>query len=472
MSNASSVTVNLHWFRRDLRLRDNPALAAARAAATTTYAIYSAKDFDALNARQRAFVGGCLKQMRAELAKRDASLIICDGGAEGIAQCATRLGAQAVYCARGYTRAERAQEADVAAALARAGIQLNAGRADCVHEPQSVAEKKQAPGDGYQVFPAFFDAWRDMPVDAPAPEAAPNGRDEETGPLPEFGAAYGVAGPGEAWAADRLSHFITASAGDYRTNAEYPGRGGTSRLAASLRFGCIGPRQIFHALAEKMARSWTLAEERHSMEAVIRRLAQRDFYIQLSYFDSSLHDIEQQPKMRGFSATASDETLHRFAAGTTGYPLVDAAMRQLRAEGHVHQRAAICAASFWCIDLGGDWRVGRDLWMDQLLEADEALCDGNWQRIAGSGSDQASYPRIYNPVKQARHFDAQAVYIRRYVPELSKLPTSAALAPWSVDLSHQIELGFFTPDHYAQPMVDHAAAARTFLARYKAHREA
>ena len=466
------MTVNLYWFRRDLRLRDNPALAAARAAAQITYAVFDAKDLEKLNARQRAFVAGCLRQMRSELAKRDASLTIVDAGAASIASAAKRLGAHAVFCARGYAREEREQEASVAAALARAGITFHAGRADCVHEPDAVAERKQAPGDGYRVFPAFFEAWREMSADAPIPESAPNGRDDDVGPLPDFGGAFGVAGPGEAWALDRLAHFVTASAGDYRTNAEFPGRGGTSRLAASLRFGCIGPRQIYSALAEKMSRSWTLAEERQSMETVIRRLALRDFFIQLGYFDPALHDLEQQPKMRGFTATAGEEALRRFADGNTGYPLVDAAMRQLRSEGHVHQRAAICAASFWCIDLGGDWRAGRDLWMDQLLEADEALCDGNWQRIAGSGSDQASYPRIYNPVKQARYFDAQAVYIRKYVPELAKLPTSAALAPWSVDRSHQIELGFFTPKHYAQPMVDHATAARAFLERYKAHREA
>ena len=465
------MTVNLYWFRRDLRLRDNPALSAARAAAGTTYGVFASADFGSLNARQRAFACGCLKKMRADLAKRDASLTLCDGAAgEAIASAATRLGAKAVYCARGYSGLERAQEAAVAAALAKSGIELHAGRADCVHEPEAVAEKKQAPGDGYLVFPAFYDVWRGMPADLPGPESPPNGRDDDEGPLPDFGSAFGVAGPGEAWAADRLAHFITASAGDYRTNAEYPGRGGTSRLAASLRFGCISPRQIYSALAEKMSRSWTLVEEQHSMQTVMRRLAMRDFYIQLSYFDPSLHDTEQQPKMRGFAAAVPEETLRRFASGNTGYPLVDAAMRQLRAEGHVHQRAAICAASFWCIDLGGDWRTGRDLWMDQLLEADDAQCDGNWQRIAGSGSDQASYPRIYNPVKQARFFDAQAVYIRRYVPELAKLPTSAALAPWNVDRSHQIELGFFTPDHYAQPIVDHATAARAFLARYKAHR--
>lgn len=465
------MTANLYWFRRDLRLHDNPALAAARAGAATTFAAYAAADLVMLNPRQRTYVAACLKQLRAGLAKRDASISLVDGDAPAaLATLARRLGANAVYCARGYSRGERAQESAVKTELAKSGIELRAERADCVHEPEAVAERKQAPGDGYRVFPAYYEAWKTMPVAPPVSESAPNGRDPEPGALPETSPSFGMAAPGEAWALDRLAHFVTASAGDYRTNAEYPGRGGTSRLAPSLRFGCIGPRQIYHAVAERMARSWTLAEERMSMEAFLRRLALRDFYIQLSYFEPSLHEVELQEKMRGFAAQADANAIARWTQGKTGYPLVDAALRQLRAEGHVHQRAAICAASFLCIDLGADWRVGRDLWMELLLEADETLCDGNWQRIAGSGTDQASYPRIYNPEKQARYFDAQAVYVRKHVPELAKLPTAAALAPWTIERRDQIELGFFTSDQYAQPVVEHDAAARAFLARYQAYR--
>jgi deoxyribodipyrimidine photo-lyase len=465
------MTANLHWFRRDLRLHDNPALAAARSAAATTYATYALTDLAPLNSRQRAFVGACLKQLRAGLAKHDATLSLVDGDAPAaIAALARRLDATAVVCARGYSRSERAQEAAVAAELSKSGIDFRAERADCVHDPEEVAERKQAPGDGYRVFPPYYEAWKTMAVAPLVQVNAPNGRDPEPGALPDTPPSFGVAGPGEAWAIDRLTHFVTASAGDYRTNAEYPGRGGTSRLAPSLRFGCIGPRQIFHAVAERMARSWTLAEERMSMEVFLRRLALRDFYIQLSYFEPSLHEVELQEKMRGFIADADESAVARWAQGKTGYPLVDAAMRQLRTEGHVHQRAAICAASFLTIDLGADWRVGRDLWMELLLEADEAQCDGNWQRIAGSGTDQASYPRIYNPEKQARYFDAQAVYVRRYVPELAKLPTSAALAPWNIDRRHQIEFGFFPSDQYAQPVVEHETAARAFLARYQEYR--
>ena len=165
------MTANLHWFRRDLRLHDNPALAAARAGAAVTYAAYSVADLASLNSRQRAFVGACLKQLRAGLAKHDATLSLVDGETPAaIAALARRLNATAVVCARGYSRNERAQEAAVSAALAKTGIELRTERADCVHEPDEVAERKQAPGDGYRVFPPYYETWKTMPV---SPLASP-----------------------------------------------------------------------------------------------------------------------------------------------------------------------------------------------------------------------------------------------------------------------------------------------------------
>jgi deoxyribodipyrimidine photo-lyase len=221
---------------------------------------------------------------------------------------------------------------------------------------------------------------------------------------------------------------------------------------------------------EKMARSWTLVQERLSMLAFLRRLALRDFYIHLSFFDPNIYNQPLQTKMQGFQWSRDERLIRAWTAGKTGYPLVDAAMRQLSSEAHVHQHAAVVAASFLATDLGVDWRVGRDVWMNQLLEADEALCAGNWQRIAGVGSDQAAYPRIYNPNRQAQLFDAQATYIRKYCKELARLPTRAALNPWQISEAQQTELGFFSPDQYPHPIVEHEAAARAFLARYQAYR--
>jgi deoxyribodipyrimidine photo-lyase len=466
------MTTSLVWFRRDLRLHDNPALSAAVAASKTVFAVFCAEDMAMLNARQRAFVASALQHLRATLGRADASLTVLDGDcANAIESAARRLGATAVFCARAFDRRERASEQRTRQAVENAGIQWRAAGSPAVHDPEAVAELKQAPGEGYRVFPPFYQAWKALAVERPLPARVPNGSDPTPGVIPAEAALQGSGTAAtEPAAQDLLQRFVTARAGDYGANAEYPGRNATSLLAPHLRFGLLSARSTYHAIAQKMARSWTLAEERLSMEAFLRRLALRDFFTHLAYFAPDVYEEPLQEKMRGFPWSRDDELVAAWASGKTGYPLVDAAMRQLSAQGEVHQRAAIVAASFCIADLGLDWRIGRDVWMRELLAADEALCVGNWQRIAGIGSDQAAYPRIYNPRRQAQLFDSQATYVRRHCAELAKLPTRAALAPWEIGTQQQVELGFFTPQQYPAPIVDHEEAAREFLRRYQAYR--
>ena len=466
------MSVSIHWFRRDLRLRDNPSLGAAVASAGRVYGAYSLGDLEPLNERQRVFAAGCVKQLRAALDKRDATLTVLDGEATAsLVAMAKRLGASSVHAARAYSGRELAVQSDVAAGLAAAGIAFHAHRGHAVHEPETIAERKAAGPQGYRVFPPFYEIWKSLGVDVAAPETASNARDPEPGAVPDAQIPPSMPTPGEEAATSQLSRFVTARLADYAVNGEYPARNGTSGLGAYLRFGCVSSRAVYRAVAERMSRSWTLAQERLSMEAFFRRLALGDFFTHLASFEPALHDEALQEKMRSFAWSTDPGRLDAWLEGRTGYPFIDAAMRQLHKEGHVHQRAAIAAASFLCFDLGLDWRLGRDAWMGASLEADEALCDGNWQWIAGVGSDQAAYPRIYNPEKQARHFDAQAMYVRRYCPELARLPTRAALAPWQMERTQQVELGFFSPDHYPRPIVDHEVSAREFLARYSAHQE-
>ena len=462
---------SLFWFRRDLRLRDNAALRAACAAGGPVYAVFCLAELERLNDGQRSFVVDALRALRMALDKHDATLTALGGSPpEALVAAARRLGATAVYSSRAYVRSERDVDVAVEKALSSAGIALHASRGDLVHEPEAIAELKQAPGDGYRVFPPFLAAWQSLDVAVPSDESVPDGRDTTPGALPEFSQTP-IVEASEAAALAALEKFTVARAADYAVNGAYPGRDGTSNLAAYLRFGCISPRVVHQAIARRMAWSWTLAQERRSMAAFMRQLARRDFFTHLAFFVPRLHDEELQERMRSFPWAHDETLLAAWREGRTGYPLVDAAMRQLRGQGLVHQRAAIVAASFCCFDLGLDWRLGRDVWMREYLAADEALCDGNWQWLAGVGSDQAAYPRIYNPEKQARQYDAQAVYVRRWCLELKKLPTAAALAPWRLDRQHQIELSFFTPAQYPQPIVEHDRVAREFLARYREYRD-
>ena len=462
------MSVALNWFRRDLRLHDNPSLAAARASSERVYAVYCLADLDAMNPRQQSFAVGCLKQLRLSLERRDATLTLLEGdAAQALTAAAKRLGADQIHAATTYSGAEKSVESGVRAALDRAGIPLRLHRGHAVYEPDAVADlKAEAKGEGYRVFPPFYDAWKSLTPAPLVPEMSANARDVAPGPLPDAPVPLASPTPGEEAARLTLDKFVSARLGDYAVNGEYPARNGTSGLSAYLRHGCVSARTVCQAVAERMSRSWTLAQERLSMEAFFRRLALRDFFLHLAFFEPRMHDEPLQEKMRGFAWSTDPASLQAWIDGRTGYPFVDAAMRQLHREGRIHRRAAVAAASFCCFDLGLDWRIGRDVWMRGLVDADEALSDGNWQWIAGVGSDQAAYPRIYNPVKQARHFDAQAMYVRRYCPELARLPTRAALAPWEIERNVQIELGFFTPDHYPPPIVDHDGAARAFMSRY------
>ena len=465
------MRTSIYWLRRDFRLHDNASLGAARAASQVVYALCCHAELAALNPRQRHFVSNAVRSLQKTLDKQDASLTIAEGEvAAALASAARRLNATRVYAARAFAVSEREVEERANAALRAAGVELCLEDATLVHAPEAIAERKQAPGEGYRIFPPFYEAWKSVAVPRPLPQNAPNGRDAQAGALPEPSAAFSLPVASEAAALEALQRFVASRAVDYGANSEYPGRAATSALSAYLRFGLLSPRTIYHAIAERMARSWTLAEERFSMEVFLRRLALRDFFMHLAYYAPEMHGEALQEKMRGFPWSHDAAAVKVWREGKTGYPLVDAAMRQLALEGAVHQRAAVCAASFCTCDLSLDWRIGRDVWMAELLAADEALCDGNWQRIAGVGSDQAAYPRIYNPVRQAQLFDSQATYVRRYCRELSKLPTRAALAPWELGRQQQIELGFFTPQHYPAPVVDHEVAAREFLAKYQAYR--
>ncbi|HXW51750.1 MAG TPA: deoxyribodipyrimidine photo-lyase [Candidatus Acidoferrales bacterium] len=465
------MTTSLFWFLRDLRLHDNPALSAAVASSDRVYAVFCTQTMDQLNERQRKFATAALARLRTAVGKSDASLSLLGGDpAAALEEAARRLNATAVFCARPFDRLECGLVESARKRLASAGIGFRTLGAGVVHEPEAVAERKQAEGEGYRVFPPFYRAWKAVEVPRPLASVAPTGRDAQAGPLPEGIGESDGPDASEAAALETLSRFVSARAADYGANAEFPGRAATSTLAPYLRFGLVSPRTVYHAIAERMVRSWTLAQERLSMSAFLRRLALRDFYIHLAFFWPDVYDEPLQQKMAGFPASHDERFVNAWTQGLTGYPLVDAAMRQLRMRGQVHGRAAVVAASFCTADLGLDWRIGRDVWMRELLEADEALCVGNWQRIAGIGSDQASYPRIYNPVRQAQLFDPQATYVRRWCTELAKLPTRAALAPWAVGEAQQTELGFFTPAQYPRPIVDHEAAARAYLARYQAYR--
>src|SRR6185312_13587708 len=232
-------------------------------------------------------------------------------------------------------------------------------------------------------------------------------------------------------------------------------------------FGVVSARSVVAATRERRADPFLLAEERASLALFERALAQRDFFLQLAYYFDTIEEAPLQEKMRRFAFSKTHPGVDAWRSGRTGYPLVDAGMRELRATGWMHPRVRTIAASFLCFDLGVDWRIGRDEWDRYLIEDEPALANGNWQWIAGVGADLAAYPRIYNPLKQARRFDPLGAYVRRWVGELSARPDYAILDPGATGRTDQIELPLFEENNYPSPIVDHESAARAFLERYK-----
>jgi deoxyribodipyrimidine photo-lyase len=289
-------------------------------------------------------------------------------------------------------------------------------------------------------------------------------------PLPvpeEFGSSAAAHEPlGEEAARAKLHAFLAGPALQYGVARNVPAAGETSRLSFELSFGTIAAREVVRATCERAADPFLLVEERTSLRLFLRALAQRDFFLQLAWHTEELAEAPLQTKMRGFAFARTHPHLDAWRSGRTGFPLVDAGIRELHATGRMHPRVRAIAASFLCFDLGVDWRVGRDEWDQYLIEDEAALAVGNWQWIAAVGADLAAYPRIYNPLKQARRFDPSAQYVRRWIPELAGLPDAAILDPLGARGAAQLQLPLFGDAAYPGPVLDHEAAARAFLERY------
>ena len=390
--------------------------------------------------------------------------------AETALALAAACGATTVTWASSYDARGVARDRDLQAALEEAGL-----RASIVHDAPAVAPEEIAAargGDdatGYRSFAAFLAVWNALPRAAHAIRPRFSGDPSPPSePLPtraEFDArTAGSTDAGDAEA--RFEAYLAGPAVDYATARNVPAGPPTARLSAALSFGTISARSALARLGERSRDPFLLAEERLALDALVRSLARRDFFLQLAWFFENDPDAPLQRRMRDFDFAREHPALDAWRAGATGYPLVDAGMRELATTGRMHPRVRAIAASFLCFDLGIDWRVGRDAW-DALLEEDEpALASGNWQWIAGVGADLAQVPRIYNPRKQARRFDPSGRYVRRFVPELAALPDADLFgAPGE---RPQLRLALFGDAAYPAPIVDHDAAARAFLRRYVA----
>ncbi len=472
MNAARTLPRAVFAFTRDLRLSDHAGLAAAaRHGEVVPVLVIDTVCAARLrrSPRRAAYYCAAVAALDGDLRARGTRLIVRRGNpGPALRALARAVGAGIVGWSCGYDAKSVRRDRDLQSALEEAGL-----RALPVHDAPAVPPEESAAshsrGDGYRAFVPYYARWRTLVPPDDAGTAAFAAVDLASEPLPEpgeFGSHASADEPaGETAARAKLAAFLAGPALGYGVARNVPGHGDTARLSAALSFGTIAAREVVRAACARSGDPFLLVEERTSLKLFLRSLAQRDFFLQLAWYNEALAEEPLQPKMRDFAFARAHRHLDAWRTGRTGYPLVDAGVRELRATGWMHPRVRSIAASFLCFDLGVDWRVGRDEWDQLLTEDDPALAAGNWQWVAGVGADLAAYPRIYNPLKQARRFDPAAAYVRRWIPELAGVPDAAILDPFG-DRRMQLALPLFGEQSYPSPVVDHGSVARAFLERY------
>jgi deoxyribodipyrimidine photo-lyase len=440
------------WFRRDLRLADHPALCAAAAADEVVgLFVVDPQLWDTAGPARRAWVAASVRALQDAT---DGALVVRVGDpAVVVPEVARSVGTRTVHVTAETTPGGRTRDARVAAALAEIGV---VGQPDGT--PYAVAPGSVRTGQGtpYQVFTPFSRAWREHGWDEPsaAPRVAWRRMRNDAEATDRIGAAIkeaptGMPEPGETAALARWRRFLDADLADYDEARDQPGADRTSRMSPYLKVGAVHPRQLLADLAGRRGGG----AERYVIE-----LAWREFYADVLWHrpESAWHDL----RSLGITYDDPGDALEAWREGRTGYPIVDAGMRQLRHEGWMHNRVRMITASFLTKDLHAWWPVGARHFLDHLVDGDLASNNHGWQWVAGTGTDAAPYFRVFNPVSQGKKFDPDGDYVRRWVPELAHLPGGAVHEPWRHDAGY---------DHdYPARIVDHAAERQVALDRYAA----
>lgn len=467
----------LVWFRLDLRLTDNPALAAAlkRGGPVIPVFIWAPEEEGDWppGGASRWWLHQSLKALAAELECRGARLVLRRGPARDALRALGReTGARAVFWNRRYEPALLARDRAVKEALRAEGIEVESFNSALVFEPWTVANRA---GNPFQVFTPFWRYCLRLP-DPPPPEPAPQHlpappRWPKSEPLaalelePKIDWAAGLRAawqPGEAGALAALRRFLDRAFAGYTEQRDRPDLPGTSRLSPHLHFGELGPRQVWHALKAWAARRG-LPDTAWRSSQFLAELGWREFAHHLLFHFPHTPTAPLRPEFARFPWRRNPEGLRAWQRGRTGYPIVDAGMRELWATGWMHNRVRMIVASFLVKDLLVDWRAGARWFWDTLVDADLASNTLGWQWTAGCGADAAPYFRIFNPVSQGAKFDPQGDYVRRWVPELARLPAGWIHQPWGAPPTVLRQAGVELDRDYPRPVVSHAIAREVAL---------
>lgn len=460
------------WFRQDLRITDNPALTAAAASGQAVIPVYILDEetdgVRPLGGASRWWLHQSLEKLSAHLATLGAPLVLLRGPAQTrLTDLARESGATAVYWNRCYEPGAIARDKIIKTSLQDTSIAVESFNGSLLYEPWVIRTKQDKP---YRVFTPFYRMILSHGTPG-GPGTAPSKLDRFDAALTGDTLSYwnllptkpdwarGLREtwtPGEAGAQALLDDFLDETVDDYKKERDFPGIAATSRLSPHLHFGEISPRQIW---AQTSAR-----EPSAGNETFLKEVVWREFGYHLLYYNPEMPTAPLQEKFKSFPWTKNDAHLEAWQSGQTGYPIVDAGMRELWHTGTMHNRVRMIVASFLVKHLLIHWREGEAWFWDTLVDADLASNTANWQWVAGCGADAAPYFRIFNPITQGEKFDADGDYVRRWVPEIADLPDDVLHKPWEADPVTLKSAGVDLGTTYPKPIVDHKTAREQALA--------
>jgi deoxyribodipyrimidine photo-lyase len=463
------------WFRQDLRLSDNPALAHA-AQRGPVIALYVLDETRPPAGRP---LGGAarwwLHHSLAALAKSLGRLVLLRGDPVVVVpEFARRVAAKGIFWNRCYEPFAIARDTAIKSALSAAGFDVASFNASLMFEPW---EMKTLGGGPYKVYTPFWRACLKAPIAAPSstPDlhvAHPADMGESLESLnllpqrPNWAKGFETEWqPGERGAQQRLNAFLESGLDGYAELRNRPDLPNVSRLSPHLHFGEISPRQVWPATQMHAERQ---PERRRDAEKFLSELGWREFAYHLLFHFPLLPEKNWKPAFDAYPWQQDDAVLKTWKRGQTGYPVVDAGMRELWKTGYMHNRVRMIAASFLIKHLRLDWRQGEAWFWDTLVDADLANNAAGWQWVAGSGADAAPYFRIFNPMEQGRKFDPDGAYVREWCPELARLPNAHIHAPFEAPADILRGTGIVLGRDYPRPIVDHAQARAAALSGYQA----
>ena len=470
----------IFWFRQDLRTHDLPGLAAALATGQPVIPCYILDDTTAgdwiAGSASRWWLHHSLRSLSEELAELGGTLILRRGEPLMVlSQLLQETGADSIHCTRQYEPWATGLETSLFTAFSNSGITFKRYPGSLLFEPGQVMNQSGLP---FKVFTPFWRRCRNEPEPAP-PQACPEAgqwyaqvisseplQDWQLCPSQPDWASHWPAlwQPGTAPARLKLKAFLSEGIHDYSEGRDHPARNSTTRLSPHLHFGELSPRELWHEARQLAARQPSLRDQ---IDKLLSELGWREFSHHLMYHFPTLPEQPFKQQFSAFPWLGNATALQAWQRGQTGYPIVDAGMRELWQTGFMHNRVRMIVASFLTKHLLIHWRAGARWFWDTLLDADLANNSCGWQWVAGSGADASPYFRIFNPVLQGQKFDKEGAYIRRWVPELAQLPNRYLNCPWDAPQEVLETSGIALGQHYPWPIVDHKDAREAALAAWR-----